>query len=352
MSIIYFPKSLKIGDTIGITALSSGKTDEEDSIVLESATKKFNNEGFKVIETPNVRTNKKLVSSSSKERAKEFFDLWLDNNVSYILSFGGEFLMEVLPYIDDDKLTSARPKWVQGYSDVSLFNFYLTTNHNIATIHSYSFSAYGKKEYDKSISILHDFVMNSESMLAKSFIQNSYDIYALSSHSFPGAELEIPKLTERVLYKDLAGVSGNTTNSEFSFSGRLIGGCIDVLKVIIGTSFDNTKRFCNSMDEGVIWYLENCEMNVADLKRALWQMKEAHWFENANGFIIGRTSSKESFYDFTYEDALRDVLGEFGVPVIYDVDFGHTFPQWTLINGAMAEFSYNCGKGKIRISKE
>ncbi len=351
MSIIYFPKSLKIGDTIGITALSSGKTDEEDSIILENATKKFNNEGFKVIETPNVRTNQKLVSSSPKERSKEFFDLWLDSNVSYILSFGGEFLMEVLPYIDAGKLMSVAPKWVQGYSDVSLFNFYLTTNYNIATIHSYSFSAYGKNEYDESTKLVYDFVMDSENMLTKSFIQNSYGMYASNSHSLPGAEVEIPKVTERVQYKNLMDVSTDM-NQKVCFSGRLIGGCIDVLKVIVGTSFDNTKNFCKSMDEGAIWYLENCEMSVADLKRALWQMKSAGWFENANGFIIGRTSSKESIYDFTYEDALKDVLSKLNVPAIYDVDFGHTFPQWTLINGAMAEFSYSSGKGKIKISEK
>ena len=42
-----------------------------------------------------------------------------------------------------------------------------------------------------------------------------------------------------------------------------------------------------------------------------------------------------------------DILKELNVPVIYDVDIGHTDPQWTMVNGAFAEFEYKDGKGKI-----
>ena len=122
---------------------------------------------------------------------------------------------------------------------------------------------------------------------------------------------------------------------------------MDVIKLLIGTPYDNTRKFCESFQEGMLWYLENCEMSVADVKRTLWQMRESGWFDNANGFLIGRTASNASMADFTYEDALMDVLGELKVPVVYDVDIGHVAPQWTMINGACAEFTYENGKGRI-----
>lgn len=48
-----------------------------------------------------------------------------------------------------------------------------------------------------------------------------------------------------------------------------------------------------------------------------------------------------------YEDVLKSTIGLLGKPIIYDVDFGHVMPQWTMINGAYATFTYENGKGKI-----
>jgi muramoyltetrapeptide carboxypeptidase LdcA involved in peptidoglycan recycling len=98
----------------------------------------------------------------------------------------------------------------------------------------------------------------------------------------------------------------------------------------------------------MLWYLENCENTVLELYRRLLQMKNAGWFKNANGILIGRTFSKESISDFTYEDALHKTFDDLNIPVIYDVDFGHVPPQLTLINGSFAKFEYESGKGKIK----
>ena len=111
----------------------------------------------------------------------------------------------------------------------------------------------------------------------------------------------------------------------------------------IGSNF--VPYFCEKYPEGILWYLENCEMQVAELYRALWQMKEAGWFENAKGFLIGRTMASKEKDDFTYEDVLHQIFGDMHVPVVYDVDFGHVAPQWTMVNGAFATFEYHEGKG-------
>lgn len=66
-----------------------------------------------------------------------------------------------------------------------------------------------------------------------------------------------------------------TSNNSVKIQGRLLGGCIDVIRHLIGTPFGDIqgfrKQFLN--DESVLWYLENCELTATDLRRSLVQMK-------------------------------------------------------------------------------
>lgn len=336
---IVYPKPISSDATIGVTAMSSGLNDERGNIKLKSAINNFTSKGFKILETSDVRNGEKLVSDTSEKRAEEFLELWKNENVPYIIvACGGEFLMETLPYLHQNKeiFLKYSPKWVQGFSDVSLLNFYLTTNYNFATIHANSFSSYAMVPWDDSLKTPLEIVKSNAD-----FKQDSFIFYEKMRDRSAGAECNPYNLTEKVEYKNL--YSGENVN----FSGRLLGGCIDVLRTIIGTPMDNTKNFCNVAEEGIVWYLENCELPVTDFKRVLWQMKMAGWFENANGFIIGRTNFNQTIEDFSYEDALHDILDDMKVPVIYDADFGHVAPQWTMINGAFAEFKYESGKAQI-----
>lgn len=337
---IIYPNKLNENMLIGVTAMSSGLGDDRGVIKFKNAKENFTNKGFKIVETGNVLTYAKLVSSDSKIRVQEFLSLLNNDEISYILiACGGEFLMETLPLLHENRtiIENLKYKWIQGYSDVSLLNFYLTTNYYFATIHANSFSSYAMIPWDKSLNVPIDFVTNP-----KDFTQESFEFYEKVRDRSIGSETNPYNLTERVEYKSL------NNNSSESFSGRIIGGCMDVLKVLIGTKYDNTSSFCDSFEEGVIWYLENCEMSVTDIKRTLWQMNEAGWFNNVKGFIIGRTNSAMDIADFSYEDALKDTIGNLNIPIVYDVDFGHVAPQWTIINGSFAEFNFDNGKGSLK----
>lgn len=335
---IIFPNKIHKGGTIGVTATSGGTEDEHSLKRLEEAIKNLKNYGFKVIETPNVRKCEKLVSSSGEIRAKEFVSLWNNPNVQHIISkSGGEFLMEMLPYLHREKLSLSSPPWIQGFSDTSLLLFYLTTNYNIATVQAENFTTYSMKKWDDSIVDTLKILEQGFPFVEKSF--KKYEKYPINREE--GKELEPYNLTEPVVYKSLF------ENKKIVFSGRLIGGCIDVIKTIIGTPYDNVQSFRNQFNEGIIWHLENCELSVPDLYRALWQMKEAKWFNNAKGIIIGRTMSCAPVGEFTYEDVLKNIFEEFEIPVIYDVDFGHQAPMWALVNGSFATFEYENGKGQV-----
>lgn len=111
--------------------------------------------------------------------------------------------------------------------------------------------------------------------------------------------------------------------------GRLLGGCIDVIRHLIGTPFGDVQYFRNHMIPGdpLIWYLENCEMSVTDLRRSLVQMKLAGWFTGCAGVMFGRSAANRQVEDYTVEDVYRKLSEELQVPVLYDIDCGHVPPQ-------------------------
>lgn len=330
-----FPRKLKDNSSIGVTAVSMGCIDETDILRLENAHKNLRKKGFNIIETKNVRTNRKLESSPAKERANQFMELIKNDKVDYIVAVsGGEILFDMLPYLDFDEISKCRPKWIQGYSDPSLLNFIMTTKMNIATINGVNYKSFGMEPFHETILKNIDFLEAPETL-----VQDSFDM-------FEGARVETDNpysgffLNEKVLYKSLY-------NKEETIKGRVIGGCIDVISKIVGTKFDNTVEFCKKFPEGMLWYIDNCELNIAEFYRVMWQLKEANWFNNANGFLIGRTGVSKTMFDFDYLDSLHKIFDDLKVPVFYDVDIGHLPPQWIMINGSLGEFIFDNGKGRL-----
>ena len=74
------------------------------------------------------------------------------------------------------------------------------------------------------------------------------------------------------------------------------------------------------------------------IRRAIWEMKNAGWFEHVKGFLIGRPycHGSEMFGIDQYE-AVMGLLAEYEVPVIMDLDIGHLAPMMPMISGALAK---------------
>lgn len=149
-------------------------------------------------------------------------------------------------------------------------------------------------------------------------------------------------LTESTTWK-------TSTNSKVEVQGRLLGGCLDVIRHLIGTPFGDIQSFRKKYinNEPILWYFENCEMSTTDLRRTLVQMKLAGWFEDTPGILFGRSAANHSVGNYTVEDVYQDLSEELGIPIIYDIDCGHVPPQITFINGAYAEVQVEDGKGII-----
>lgn len=331
-----YPKFLTNNSTIGITAPSDGKTDKLDLIRLDNAYNKLKKIGYNIKETNSVRNSINGRSNNAKARALELEELYIDKDIDIIISAsGGEFMMEILPYLNY-KIIKNNPKWFCGYSDNTILGFILPTKYDIASIYSDNISAFGMNKWHPSINNYLD-ILKGNIITQYSFnkYQSTYQEYKTGLESY--------NLDSAVSWINLTG------QKEIKLEGRLIGGCLDVLLNLVGTKYDNVNKFINKYEsDGIVWFLESCDLSSEQIIRGLWQLKEAGWFKYTKGFIFGRTVTKKTYTNTSYEKAIKQSLVGLKVPIIIDADFGHTSPRMTIINGCYSIITSKSGKGEIK----
>lgn len=326
------------GDTIGIVAPSMGVSDPSRKMSCDNAIKNFNKKGINIKFSDNCFNNNYARSCSAETRASEFENFFLDNNLKGLISIaGGEFELEVLSHINFNKLKKAPNKFFQGMSDNTCLGFTLATICDKASIYSSNLLSFGMKKWHSTLTDNFNFLCGN---VCTQISNKKMEVE--SKRREPGNELCGYNLTKKTHPKILMG------DKEIKFSGRIIGGCLDILSHICGTKFDNVKNFVKKYkDDGIIWFFESCDLNVLEQSRCIWKLKNAGWFENAKAFLIGRPLNTESLFDCSYEDCNLENLKSFGVPVVIDLDIGHTAPTWYIVNGAIANFEMKNNVAKI-----
>lgn len=332
------PKKITKTAKITLVAPSFGCTTEPYLTRLNEAIKIFKELGFQVVEGENIFKEDGIASSNTpEERAKEFMKAY-DSDTDVIMSVGGgELMCEILPYIDFKKIKRQKPKWFVGFSDNTNLTFTLTTICNLVTI----YGPCATKFY------LYPFKFDAKDtlgLLEGKRILRGYPRYELTSLATPEKPLAKLNLTERKIIKPF--------NYKESIYGTMLGGCLDCLINLCGTKYDNVANFI-SKHTGIIWYLEACDLSPLGIRRALFQLKEAGWFKKVKGFLIGRPlcGDAETFGVDKYT-AVIDVLQEFNVPILMDVDLGHLAPSMPIKNGAKAVVSYVDGNIKMEYLKK
>lgn len=317
---------LEKGDTIGLVAPSFGANIEPYKTRLDFSIKYFKKLGYNIKTFGDLYGFYKGASESKENRAKHFMDAYLDKTVKIIWSVsGGELMMEILPLIDFKTLENATPKIFIGYSDNTNLTFTLTTLLNIPSIYAPTFTGFGMENLDS-------FLVNTLEIIKGNLITQHSSLY----HEKRDVEEENPLasyvLTERTKWHNLNG------EKEIKLTGRIIGGCFDVLINLVGTKYDNVKKYNEKYkNDGIIFYLETYDFNPFQLKRALIQLKEAGWFGSVKGILFGRDLNNQPLFDITHEEVIKDILNNLNIPIITNMDIGHVKPMITIINGSLVE---------------
>lgn len=328
-----YPESLKIGDTIGICAPSSGTAEPDKLEKLNQAIKNLEKMGYKVIETASVRSDIQGRSAKACVRAKEFMELWENEEVKLIIyAGGGDFLMEMLDYIDFSELKKSKPKWTQGFSDITHLSFLLNTICDMPSMYCENVKDYGTN------TIYYNLTDALKIESGEEIIQNSFEKYQEGEDNEDGTY----NLTKEVKWRNITG------EEKIEIKGRAIGGCLDCVDTLIGTEFDKVKEYVQRYkDDGIVWFLECYEMNTPLLQRILWKMKHAGYFKHCKGIIFGRSLMMREDYEVSEEQAILDAIGDLGLPIITEADIGHVPPQLAITQGAILKITSENGKGTV-----
>lgn len=235
-------------------------------------------------------------------------------------------MCEILDFLDPERISAARPKWYLGYSDNTNMTFLLTTLCDTASLYGPCAAAFGMEPWHPAIRDTFDL------LTGKKLTVHGYDLYekeGLKDEENPLIPYHVTEPCVRVKVPD----------QDTHMEGRLIGGCMDVLTLFLGTEFDGVKAFAEKYQkDGILWFLEACDLNPMGIRRALWQMEQAGWFRYVKGFLIGRPLHHgEVFINLDQYEAVTGILGKYGVPILMDLDIGHIPPSMPLICGSYAK---------------
>ena len=336
-----FPEFLKENGTIGFVAPSFGCNIEPYRTAFDHAQEKFKALGHTLVLGPNCYEGKGIgISNTPAACGKELTEGYLSSDSDVLISCGGgELMCEILDYVDFEQIKAAKPKWYMGYSDNTNMTFLLATLCDTASIYGPCAAAFGMEPWHASIRDAYQVLTGKLSEL------EGYPLWEKESLKDEEHPLEPINATEPRKIRCFPAAKKS------AFSGRLIGGCMDCLVNLLGTCYDNVEAFNERYrEEGIVWFLEACDLNVMGIRRAIWQMKHAGWFSHVKGFLIGRPLCHgQELLGLDQYRAVTDLLQEYDVPVLMDLDIGHIAPMMPLICGSHVDVRLDGQKLRIKM---
>ena len=336
-----YPEFIKENDEIGFVSPSFGCAIEPYKSAFENALKNFEKLGFKTNVGPNCYKSDGIgISTSPDKCGEEFMDYYLDESTNCLISCGGgELMCESIDNVDFEKIREGRPKWFMGYSDNTNMTFLLATLCDVAAVYGPCAATFGMKPWHKSLYDAMDVLSGKKTRMTN---YHKWEKESLKSPENPLAPYNVTEETELKVFPE----------NEANMSGRLLGGCLDCLSNLVGTKYDKVKEFNEKYaEDGVIWFLEACDLNVLAIRRAIWQLDSSGWFSHAKGFIIGRPYAfGQEIMGLNQYDAVMGVIGKYNVPVIMDADVGHLAPMMPLVTGSFAKGV--CDKNSLSIEMD
>ena len=277
------PPYLKNGDTIGICCVAGNMSAEE----MQPALKKIDEWGFKVILGDTIGKKDFTFGGTDEERINDFQRMLDDEHIKAVLfARGGYGTIRVIDKINFSKFNTL-PKWIIGFSDITVLHCHINRNFGIASLHS---------------------------KMCNSFPDN-----------WDQAEPEQIKSIESI-QKSLIGekmnylFSPNMKNKTGAATGMLIGGNLQTIESLAGSVSDIST-------EGKILFLEDTHEYLYSIDRMFWNLERSGKLASLKGLIIGGFDIKkddegEEFGKLLEEIVLEKVVG-YDFPVCYDFPVGH-----------------------------
>lgn len=329
---IRYPRPLVPGAVIGVTAPSSGVP---EPLVgrLHFAIEQLRSRGF-TVDIGVCLDGSTHASAPAEQRAAELMRMLLDPTIKAIVPpWGGTMAIDLIPHLDFDALALAEPSWFVGYSDISTLLTPITLLTGMATLHGSNLMDTPYLVPDSLMSWIDIASLPAGSI----FKQSSPGVHRVND--WDDWENK-PEVTEQAWNGTGVWERLDQGQEPVSVTGRLIGGCIETLANLAGTSYLNIKALREGPRDSLIVYVEASGVDATTICRHLHGMRLAGFFDGAKAILVGRTGAPDS-PSLTQPAAVLDALGMLGVPIIGNVECGHVPPQLPIINGAQGHLVFN-----------
>ena len=296
------PPYLKPGDTIGIICPASFMPAEK----VQSAINVFQDWGFKVTTGITLGKQNNYFSGSDSERLSDLQQMMDDESINAIFcARGGYGTGRIIERVDFKKFRKY-PKWIIGFSDITVLHCHLYANYRIATIHAPMASAFNDGQHSN------EFVQSLHEAL-----HGEKGNYEVAPHPF---------------------------NKHGSIKGTLVGGNLSLLAHLVGTSSEIDTK-------GKILFLEDVGEYIYNVDRMLYQLKRSGQFDHLKGLIVGGfTEMKDTEIPFgqTVEEVIRDSIKDYSFPVCFSFPVSHEKENYALKIGLRYKLSINDNKTTLK----
>jgi muramoyltetrapeptide carboxypeptidase len=301
---ITIPPYLQPGDVIGILCPAGAMPVERVSECIRVLNEEW---GFRTRVGKTVGSQYNYFSGTDEERLVDLQQMMDDDEVRAILcARGGYGTTRIIDRINFKKFRK-NPKWIIGFSDITVLHTHLYSNYYISSLHAPMAGAFNEDGY-KSV-----FVTSLREAL-----EGRKAKYSCEPHAF---------------------------NRKGEAIGELIGGNLALLAHCLGSDSDFKTR-------GRILFIEDVGEYLYNIDRMLYQLKRAGKLSKLAGLIVGGfTDMKDTITPFgqTAYEIIRDIVSEYDYPVCYGFPVSHDKANYALKIGA--GYKLKVGKSKVLLEE-
>lgn len=287
------PPYLQKGDKIAFVAPAR----KIDSNSIERTIEIFNNNGFEVVCGRNLFHSCNQFSGTTDERLEDLQYFLNSREVKAIIcARGGYGTVQLVDKIDFTEYVKF-PKWVVGYSDITVLHSHIHKQFGIETLHA---------------------------TMPVNICSESYDSSNLIT-LIQGLTGALKQYT----------IEGNGRNVLGKCNGELVGGNLSILYSLIGSKSDIDTT-------GKILFIEDIDEYLYHIDRMMTSLKRSGKLKNIKGLIVGgMTDMKDNeipFGEDAYEIISR-IVEEYNYPVCFNFPAGHGYRNFALILGRKIELN-------------
>lgn len=308
------PEKLKKGDEIRVIAPSrSLKIISEET--RDNANKIFEDLGLKLSFSKNAEKCDDFFSSSIEDRIEDLHEAFLDKNVKAIFTvIGGYNSNQLLKYIDYE-LIKSNPKIFCGYSDITALSCAIYHKTGLITYSGPVYSTFGmKKGLDYTIEYMKRALMESKEFEIIPSETWSDDLWYINQND-----------------RNFIPNEGLKYINEGEAQGKIIGGNLCTLNLLQGTEFMPSLK-------DTILFIEDADLTFAEIfDRDLQSLIHQKDFEKVRGIVFGKFQIKSNIDEQIFIKIINAKKELRNIPIIYNVNFGHTTPHITFSIGGVAK---------------